>query len=150
MFWYPVTVLQEAGKITVWRLETGHVRRGIFLWQQWTFCFIPGICSSNDSFHFHINVTFRVNWSTAVTLPLFNEVNRLQRTQPQMLFSYLGWGLHAVNRDWGWMELRHRSCRRSESKRCDSSSLSPNPSSQQKPATQEITKAYNRYCTLFI
>lgn len=61
MIFYPVTVLQEAGKITVWRLETGHIRGGIVLWQQWTFCFIPGICSSNNSCYFHINVTFRVN-----------------------------------------------------------------------------------------
>lgn len=57
-FRYPITVLQEAGQIAVWRLETGHVRGGVFLRQQWTFSFIPGICSIYHSFHRNVPNSF--------------------------------------------------------------------------------------------
>lgn len=51
---------------------------------------------------------------------------------------YLDSDPHAGTRGWGWTELPHRDCLRWESERCDSSSLSLNPSSLQKPAHKTV------------
>lgn len=144
---YPVAVLQKAGHVAVCGLEAGQVRVSLLLRQQGTFCFIPRIwvTQRQQSQGRSNNLSSETSQTIDSHLGNPNESKsshvvcpHCKRNVMNMKLSkhvgYLGSGLHAGSPDLGWTELRHRDCLRLESERCDSSSLSLNPSSLQKPA----------------